>query len=318
MMLLPLLVYSVSSGETMLAKVSTFQFLCRFFRKYLHFSYELKKFSRMFSNASILKWCEAGTDISLAGCLQHRVAKLRTPLGRSTGNPIQGRNASPAMDDEIRIKKTDKFSDLLAKCAVIHLTCFLKMITENFYVRDKKELETFSHYAALYWYKQKQYAIVLKLCDRILQEVTKEDENDWPMHPCLTFMPTFIHPFQDLFDSDVNCLMGLLFIIDKDLLLCIQSDNSEVRRTDICVHIRTRFLARYLRVRCLIQRGDSGGEIVSAIRELSRQLSSEHDLFLEHLLYRVLVVKVNRIRQKKSSYTCDKFITISGMSFDLL
>ena len=111
----------------------------------------------MSSTVSILKWCKTNTDLCLAECMQYRLAKLRATLTRPTGNHIEGRITTPVMDDEIQISKTDKFSDLLPKCAVIHLTCFFKMLTENLYVRGSKELETFSHYAALYWYKQKQY-----------------------------------------------------------------------------------------------------------------------------------------------------------------
>ena len=115
-------------------------------------------------------------------------------------------------------------------------------------------------------------------------------------HPYPMYMPTCFPPFQDLFDSDVNCLMGLLFVVERRPLLCVRDGNTvwdhaeDVHFKEICIHIRPSFLAQYLYIRCLIQRASLYGKhlIMHAICQLSWKLS------MEQLLYQFLVIKVHR------------------------
>ena len=198
--------------------------------------------------------------------------------------------------DEIRVSETDSFQKIITKCGVIHISEFFQQLIETGDIGESKCIGTFSHYKALYWYKEGNIDIVLKLCKRILEEEkTSEYEGEVSK---LVFMPSCIFPFQDLYDKDVTCITSLMFLMSPDLMELtkkpetIRYINNDSFRRRICIHIRPEFLARYLIARCTVDRYGITQELVLALRQLSGKL------ILEHMLIKFLVIKFHKIFRK--------------------
>ena len=195
--------------------------------------------------------------------------------------------------DKIRASEADSFQSVLTKCGVIHVSEFFQKLIETGDISEIRCIGTFSHYKALYWYKERNTDIVLKLCKRILEEEkTSEYEGEVSK---LVFMPSCMFPFQDLYDTDVTCLTSLMFLMSPDFIKLTKKkdmtgdlDNDLFRRR-FCIHIRPEFLARYLIVRCTIDRYGITQKCVLALRRLSGKL------ILEHMLIKFCVIKFHRM-----------------------
>ena len=284
----------IDHGSTVGSR-SCFQISLSFLRKYLFFSHRMKESKQMLSN-SIISLCgpEATTDLILARCMQHR-ADRQCSVIEPPGDLRMTWFAWKENNYGIQISIDNKFSDLIFKCAIIHLTNFYRQFKDNEFVRRHRFMRTCWHYLALYWYSQKKYDVVLELCETIIRE--EEWSKPIFMHPHMVYMPSCFFPFQDLFDSDVNCLMGMMFLIDMGSFLCIRNRHTmwdaegDLNINEICIHIRPQFIAQYLTVRCLIELRRSDEDLVSAICRMSSKL------FMEHLLHQFIVFKVSKQRR---------------------
>ena len=206
--------------------------------------------------------------------------------------------------DNIEVSEKDNFLDLITKCAVLHLIqCYqsLKIKFSNL-IGTKTE----SQYKALYWYSQKRYDLVLKLCDDILKEKRCEELkklfeslNSYYdlMYLQLQYeviTPSFLFPFQELYDPDVATLLGLTLLIKISFFYfdahCTTGQQfiRYIRRSR--PFISTIFIARYLRVRCLIKCNRQKRSLLDAIRELQ----SGDLLFIEKSLTMFTVFKIHR------------------------
>ena len=196
----------------------------------------------------------------------------------------------------IHVSGADSFQNILMQCGVIHVSKFFQQLIETGDIGESKSIGTFSHYKALYWYKEGNIDIVLKLCKRILEEEkTSQYEGEVSK---LAFLPSCIFPFQDLYDKDVTCITSLMFLMSPDFteqtkkLETIRDIDNDSFRRRICIHIRPEFLARYLIVRCIVDRYGITLELVSALRQLSGKL------ILEHMLIKFLVIKFHKMLRK--------------------
>ena len=111
----------------------------------------------------------------------------------------------------------------MTKCAVIHLTRFYQSLRNDFpYLKCTKAI---SHYKALYWFRQGQYDLVLKLCEDILEEenVNHPEYSDFVENtdPLIEYriLPSLFFPFLDLYDSDVGVLVWIDVLDQHTLLL---------------------------------------------------------------------------------------------------
>ena len=114
------------------------------------------------------------------------------------------------------------------------------------------------------------------------------------------YIPICFCPFQDLFDSDINCLTGILFLFERHFSPARLNSKSvsEINKLapedpDVLISalLRPRFLAQYLTVQCLAKRGCSKQELVSAMRKLSSKY------VVEQLMHKFLVLQMQRKRQ---------------------
>ena len=171
-------------------------------------------------------------------------------------------NNCDTYSDNITIYEHDSLHSLVTKCAVIHLTQFYKQLTEDPDFKRMECIGTHSHYSALYWYKQQKFDVVLNLCQRIsteedsLPKYNGKETIEPPVRTRLLYLPSCFYPFQDLFDSDVICLTGVLFMVCRTLLP-VHANVEQVRdfkgdelfgRNDTPIYsvLRPRFLAQYL------------------------------------------------------------------------
>ena len=73
------------------------------------------------------------------------------------------------------------------------------------------------------------------------------------------YMPICFYPFQDLFDSDINCLTGIVFLFERHFSPS-RSDSKSVSEINklspedptilLSALLRPRFLVQYLTVQC--------------------------------------------------------------------
>ena len=74
------------------------------------------------------------------------------------------------IDMMVQVSEQDTLYDLMVKSAVIHLTNFYQLLRNDYHFYNVKCTKAVSHYEALYFFKQGQYATALKLCEAILEE----------------------------------------------------------------------------------------------------------------------------------------------------
>ena len=293
---------------------SCFQISLPFLRKYLLFSYQMKQSIPLLSNSITEYEPKTVTDFVIARCMQQRAN--RSSLSSVTEPPGDLKMSWFARTENndfgIKISVDNKFSDLIFKCAIIHMTSFFRQFKESEFVKTHRFMQTCWHYLALYWYSQKKYDVVLELCGTII----KEEEMSRPiiLHPHMLYLPSCFFPFQDLFDSDVNCLMGLMFAVDKCALLCIRNRHTmsnveeDLNIDELCIHIRPRFIAQYLTIRCLLELGSSYEDLASALGRISSEL------FMEHLLHQFIVFKVSKQRRNLSKVKFENCFLVSTVN----
>ena len=107
---------------------------------------------------------------------RQRMAMARHPVSQ---------HPTTAVRVKFRPVNTILFTILLRKSVVIHLTTFYKQLTEDPNFKQMGCIGTYSHYTALYLYKQKKYDRVLKLCERIFteEETMKRNKIKRPKYP---------------------------------------------------------------------------------------------------------------------------------------
>ena len=187
---------------------------------------------------------------------------------RSEYKPLSHNDA----DGIFQVSEKDKFHDLLTKCAVIHLTKFYRSLREDEDFKNRKCVKAMSHYKALYSFKQGRYDTTLKLCNDILmEEKSSEDLNCDCFDPfCSCMKPTHCFPFQELFDSDFICLVGLTRLINISFYY---PDASEIHnliydRDYTLSDIRPNFIAKYLTVQSILKYKNDKRELLDALRQL--------------------------------------------------
>ena len=241
------------------------------------------------------------TEVCLHAVLIHKFRKVQKEKRRIVLDmtPPTGSILVNHDSDNIQVSGEDNFLDLITKCAVLHLTQFHQSLKLRF--SDLIGTKTVSHYKALYWYSQQRYDLVLKLCNDVFEEamcetesvpVYEQDNNYYPFE-YEVIMPSFLFPFQELYDPDVATLLGLTLLI-RIRFFCYEAHCTtgqqfirSGRRT--LPFISPVFIARYLRVRCLIKCNRQKRLLFNAIRELR-----SGELFIERSLTMFTVLKIHK------------------------
>ena len=204
---------------------------------------------------------------------------------------------SNQLDDVPIVSVNDSFADVLTKCAVRHLTKFYELLRVDEDLKNIKIIKAVSHYKALYWFKRGRYDIVLKICENILEEEQLAESESltsliYYSDPLVEFMmPTCFFPFQELFDSNVTCSMGLTFLINRCFYIKPRyyKSSTETNYDYNSSFIRPIFIARYLTVQSLIKCGGKKEVIMLAFFQLSAKL------FIENILYMLLTFKLEKL-----------------------
>ena len=197
------------------------------------------------------------TDVFLFRIMQKQILIFlgANKTEQSNIKPITNSSASEMYS--LDASREDNFCDIITKCAVTNLTKFYRSLREDEDFKDKTCVKAMSHYKALYSFKRGRYDVTLKLCNDILEEERScENLNCTCFDPgCMCMKPPYCFPFQDLFDPDFNCLIGLFRLINS------RFDNPEVSEIDRMTldrdytfpFIRPYFIAKYLTVQSLLK-----------------------------------------------------------------
>ena len=291
----------------------TFPISLTFLRNYLFFSYRMRQ--KKDPAFSAIKYCSPNspTDVLVALVMQYRLK--RSPTIRSY---VQGSSLESRENSEIQVSYNDPFKHLLIKCAVIHLTHFHQKLRENEYCKEMNFANIVNHYKALYWFKEKRYDIVEKLCSEMFSQQTQASIFPPGLHFIQhTFSPTCFRPFHHLFAPEVLCVTGLMFIINERFLVDMRheganwgSEHLHCKNSTTLEHMSTEFIPQYLFYFCMIERCKSVEEtrnvlrhiIVSAFFHLHLVSHIREMLFLEQAL---LVLIVSKLHVKYSLF-CKK------------
>ena len=218
-------------------------------------------------------------------------------------------------DPEVDLSQEDKMADLLTKMAVENFTKFLRL--ESKVEHTFETCKVTSHYKALYYYRQQQYERALDVCDTIaLNEASIVLDNwyyfDIPgifkyggdvrnrrYHPVLV-----TSAFQTLFDESVTFLIGLMILIDKNVLtletereeydrfyessgLYTSFESTREQSTAHLQHLALRrcrvistimspqFLVSYVRIQCLIKLRRPKSEILKVLLQMKIEYCQE-------------------------------------------
>ena len=172
----------------------------------------------------------------------------------------------------LHVSHEDTFCDIMIKCAVTHLTKFHRSLREDGAFKDLPCVKAMSHYKALYSFKQGCYDTTLKLCNEI-----SEEERSCGNLNCICFdpdcgcmKPPYCFPFQDLFDPDFNCLVGLFRLINSrfDNPDASELDRMTLDRDYTFPLIRPYFIAKYLTVQSLLKCRNDKKKLLDALRQL--------------------------------------------------
>ena len=253
-----------------------------------------------FSNS--VPMCEptTSTDVCLHILLNHFKQNANRKIEKQKYIVYERCSSNPARRDErdaIPISEEDNFSDLMTICAVIHLTRFYQSLRNDFpYLKCTKAV---SHYKALYWFRQGQYYLVLKLCEDILEEenVNHPEYSDFVENtdPLIEYrtLPSLFFPFLELYDSDVVCLFGLTYLINI-LFYChpmyCKAERTMSRDQIYALPlISPGFIARYLKIRCAMKCKRSKTDLLGTLIQLH-----SGKLFLEQVLTMFTTIRMHR------------------------
>src|SRR6218665_3325443 len=192
----------------------------------------------------------------------------------------------------------EHFIHLLVECSLENMTSFYNAICQDFDIH----CSTVDCYRAAYLHRCGKYREVLALCERILNEpCLRSDLKE------LAFANVMVLPPLDLiFDTDVQCLLGIqtlayyLLLSNEDFwereeageLLTLQNIFAQHIHVSKLRHTLSRvltepyilkchyylgryFLARYLKVRCLMDCNTSLSEVLSEFKKLKACLPFE-------------------------------------------
>ena len=248
-------------------------------------------------NNSSLK-AETPADMCLLIVMKCKQPSIHTRgLQTCSGGGCTRQIISNQTDDMPVVSVNDSFADVLTKCAVVHLTEFYELLRVDEDLKNIKIIKAVSHYKALYWFKKGRYDIVLKICEDILEEEQMAESESLTSlidysDPLVEFMmPICFFPFQELFDSNVTCSMGLTFLINRCFYITPRffKSSTETNYDYNPSFIRPIFIARYLTVQSLIKCGGKKEVIMLAFFQLSSKL------FIENILHMLLTFKLEKL-----------------------
>src|SRR6218665_3983159 len=208
----------------------------------------------------------------------------------------------------------DAIVELLMEYSLGNMTLFYNAIRTDFDI----DCSTVDCYRAAFLYQCHKYPEVYQLCDRILN--ARDLGNDLKELAFANVM--ILPPLDSYFDRDIQCLLGLhtlvsnllpsnanlwetddneMVISENKLLEDIYSRNSSLSKVLVrhyskkcCYFLGRHFLARYLRVRCLIDCNRSFSDVELEFRMLKACLPIEQLIrcFLESKLRQLQTSKV--------------------------
>src|SRR6218665_560049 len=202
----------------------------------------------------------------------------------------------------------NSLSPLLMEYSLQYMTYFYQAINKEFGI----DCGTVDCYRAAYLYKCQKYPEVLHLCERILN---KPDLRNSLRE--LAFANIMVFPPLDLFfDTDVHCLLGVhtlaycllisyLDLVENECFEISTLHKDFVRKVQSCkfslssvlvlsdsvqsqYYIGRHFLARYLKIRCLLDCTNSLSEVMIDLKKVKASLPFEHIIrcFLQQKLRR--------------------------------
>ena len=196
----------------------------------------------------------------------------------------------------LHVSREDKFCDIITKCAVTHLTKFYRSLREDEAFKDKTCIKVMSHYKALYSFNRGRYNTTLKFCNEILEEERScKNLNCTCFEPdCMCMKPPYCFPFQDLFDPDFNCLVGLSRLINS------RFDNPYIPEIELKIldrdytfpFIRPYFIAKYLTVQSLLKCRNDKKELLDALYQMR---AGTRVPFIERVLTSFVAFRIKRM-----------------------
>ena len=190
----------------------------------------------------------------------------------------------------------EEYANLLMEFSLENMTSFYNVICQDFDIH----CNTADSYRAAYLYKRRKYYKVWTLCERILNEPDLRSDLKKLAFANIIVLP----PFNVLFDTDVQCLLGIqalayyllpsnehlgegeaseLSKIHSNIAQYFHSGEYSLSNVLSKPYVLKRhyflgrhFLARYLKVRCLIDCNCSLLEIMLEFKKLKACLPFEH------------------------------------------